>query len=127
MSEVIFRGPGDGEQVGKAQIKAALDEVTIFEYFLEAGGAAGALHQHRGQVDSFYVIEGELEFPIGQDRFQRAPKGLLVLAPPGAVYAFPRAVSQRARFINIHAPGGFEKYIRKLVEVRAEGPVDPGS
>ena len=120
MTEVIFRAPGEGDAVG-LKIRAALDQLTIFEYAVEAGEAPGGVHHHQRHVDSFYVLEGEVEFPIGGDRFQRAPAGSLLVAPPGALHGFPRAVSQAARLINIHAPGGFDRYIRQLAEIRAAG------
>jgi mannose-6-phosphate isomerase-like protein (cupin superfamily) len=66
------------------------------------------------------VLEGELEFQI-DGRAIRAKAGMYVVAPRGAVHAFPIAIGSRARFLNIHAPGGFEHYMRELVAMRARG------
>ena len=51
----------------------------------------------------------------------RATAGTLVTAPRGVVHAFPVAIGARARFLNLHTPGGFEGYLRKLNEMRARG------
>jgi mannose-6-phosphate isomerase-like protein (cupin superfamily) len=66
------------------------------------------------------VIEGELEFNI-DGRAIRAEAGTIVVAPRGAVHAFPVAIGSRARFLNPHTPGGFERYLRELNEMRARG------
>jgi len=37
------------------------------------------------------------------------------------VHAFPVAIGGTARFLNVHAPGGFDRYLRTLNEMRARG------
>jgi len=55
-------------------------------------------------------------------RTVRATAGTLVVAPRGAVHAFPVAIDSRARFLNIHTPNlDFDGYLRKLNEMRARG------
>lgn len=42
------------------------------------------------------------------------------MAPPGAIHAF--AVPERARFLNIHAPGmNFAAYLREIVALSGRG------
>lgn len=41
------------------------------------------------------------------------------------VGAVPRAVSEQAKFLNIHAPSGFENYMRMLAKIRADGQEPP--
>ena len=90
------------------------------EYKLEPGTEPGEPHNHANHTDAFNVIEGELEFVIDGETV-RAPTGTLVVAPRGEVHAFPVAIGGPARFLNIHTPGGFERYMRTLVEMRARG------
>lgn len=66
------------------------------------------------------MLEGELEFQI-DGRAVRASAGSLVVAPQGAVHAFPIAIGSRARFLNLHTPGGFERYLRELTAMRSRG------
>ena len=62
----------------------------------------------------------ELEF-VTDGEALRAPAGTLVVAPRGQVHAFPVAVGGPARFLNVHTPGGFERYMRTLMQMRARG------
>jgi quercetin dioxygenase-like cupin family protein len=118
--DVLTQGREGAEQLGQAVLLAALDDLTVTEYILEPGTEPGDPHYHANHTDSFYVIEGELEFNIDA-RAIRAQAGTIVVAPRGAVHAFPVAIGSRARFLNLHTPGGFERYLRKLNEMRARG------
>src|SRR6266508_1563585 len=79
------------------------------------GGERGAEpHVHLEHTDAFYVLEGELTFRIGPD-FQRtrAPAGTFVAVPPNVIHGFDNDSSERACFLNFHAPsGGFADYLR---------------
>lgn len=121
MTNVFMQGREGAEQLGRAVLLAATDDLVLTEYDLETGTEPGDPHYHANHSDSFYVIEGELEFQI-DGKTVRAKAGTLVVAPRGAVHAFPVAVGSRARFLNIHAPGvGFDRYLRELNEMRARG------
>ena len=109
-----------GEPLGASVLLAAFDDLMLSEYVLEPGTQPGDPHYHANHTDAFYVIEGELEFVIDGEPV-RAPAGTLVVAPRGQVHAFPVAIGGPARFLNIHTPGGFERYMRTLVEMRARG------
>ncbi|MGH2673757.1 MAG: cupin domain-containing protein [Actinomycetota bacterium] len=118
---VLTQGREGAEQLGRAALLAATDDLVLTEYDLEPGTEPGDPHYHANHTDSFYVLEGELEFEI-DGRAVRATAGTLVVAPRGAVHAFPVAIGSRARFINLHTPGvGFDGYLRKLNEMRARG------
>jgi hypothetical protein len=117
---VLIQSRDGAEQLGRAVLLAALDDLTVTEYDLELGMEPGDPHYHANHADSFYVLEGELEFQI-DGRTVRAKAGTLVVAPRGAVHAFPVAIGARARFLNLHTPGGFEVFLRKLNEMRARG------
>jgi quercetin dioxygenase-like cupin family protein len=109
-----------GERLGSSVLLAAFEDLMLSEYLLEPGTRPGDPHYHANHTDAFYVIEGELEFVIEGEPV-RAPAGTLVVAPRGEVHAFPVAVGGPARFLNIHTPGGFERYMRTLMQMRAEG------
>ena len=117
---VHIQGREGGERLGSSVLLAALDDLMLSEYLLEPGTEPGAPHYHANHTDAFYVIEGVLEFVIEGEPV-RATAGTLVVAPRGEVHAFPVAVGGPARFLNIHTPGGFERYMRTLMEMRARG------
>jgi mannose-6-phosphate isomerase-like protein (cupin superfamily) len=117
---VHIRNREGGEPLGSSVLLAAFDDLMLSEYLLEPGTAPGDPHYHADHTDAFYVIEGELEFVVDGDPV-RVPAGTLVVAPRGEVHAFPVAVGGPARFLNIHTPGGFERYMRILIEMRGRG------
>ena len=118
--DVHIRNRDGGEQLGSAVLLAAFDDLMMSEYILEPGTEPGDPHYHANHSDAFYVLEGELEFVI-DGKPVRASAGTLVVAPRGVVHAFPVAIGGTARFLNIHAPGGFDRYLRALSEMRARG------
>ena len=119
MDEPIVLGPGDGERVGVSVVKAARPELSLLEGVVDPGEEVKP-HLHRAQSDSFYVLEGELEFLVG-DRVVAASAGSYVLSPPGVVHGFRNVSGKPARILNIHAPGGFVEYRRELEALRAQG------
>ena len=78
-------------------------------------------HFHKGHSDSFYVLEGEVEFHVGDEVVQRAP-GAYVLAPPHFVHWFRNVSAEPARMLNLHTPGGFARLVRERAELGYAGP-----
>jgi mannose-6-phosphate isomerase-like protein (cupin superfamily) len=124
--EASVRGPAEGELLRKEgrelRIRALWEEMDLLEY--EAGPAyeGAGPHLHKRHVDSFYVLEGELEFTVGGETVRAAP-GTSVSVPPGVVHSFTNARRRPVRFLNIHTPEcGFVDYIRA---VDAGEDVDP--
>ena len=118
--QAIVSGPQDGERQGIGTIRLALDDIYMAVYELEPGSEPGTPHYHARHSDTFYVLDGELEFVI-DGKTVRAKAGTVLAAPRGAIHAFPVAIGGRARFLNMHTPGGFERYIRELTAMRARG------
>ena len=87
-------------------------ELEALEFHCEPGFGPIDPHVHDDHVDSFYVLEGEIEFTLG-DELVRAGPGTFVGAPPGARHGFAIPGPDRTRFLNIHAPGaGFIGRVR---------------
>ena len=117
-SEAIFLLPGEGERLeGKnriATIKIGREELSLIEFELEPGFAGPDPHTHDDHVDSFYVLEGEPEFVVDDDRV-RLGAGSYVAAPVGVVHTFANPGPDRARLLNIHAPSrGFHEFLRRM-------------
>jgi quercetin dioxygenase-like cupin family protein len=118
--EVILRAPGEGETISDRAERTVrillahdLADVTWSRY--EAGEQGPGPHVHRDHTDSFYVLEGELEFGVGpQTTPVRAPAGTFVLVPELVAHTFRNASEARATYLNFHAAsGGFAAYLRK--------------
>ena len=114
MDEPIALTPGGGHP-----LKADRPELTLLEVTFDPGSGVDP-HFHRRHSDSFYVLEGEVEFHVGDKIFTATP-GSYVLAPPTVVHSFRNVSDEPVRMLNLHTPGGFAQYRRELGELRTQG------
>ena len=117
MSEPIAHRAGEG-----VPLKADRPELSLLEVTFDPGSGVDP-HYHKGHSDSFYVLEGEVEFHVGDEVFV-ATQGAYVLAPPNVVHWFRNVSDEPVRMLNLHTPGGFAEYRRRLADLRAQG-VEP--
>lgn len=112
----VLLGPGEGELLegGKRKLYVRYEgpEYEVLEFFCEPGFGPVDPHVHEGHVDSFYVLEGQVDFTIGEEVVRAGP-GTWVAAPPGVRHGFAIPGPENAHFLNIHAPGsGFIDRVR---------------
>jgi quercetin dioxygenase-like cupin family protein len=62
------------------------------------GGEAVPLHRHPNDIESFYVLDGEISFFLDDGLPVRAHTGTFVHVPAGAVHGF-RIESETARYL----------------------------
>jgi mannose-6-phosphate isomerase-like protein (cupin superfamily) len=79
-----------------------VEEIAISEAWTDPGSPSPP-HVHRGQVESFYVLEGEMALTVG-DRELRAEAGTWVQVPPGVPHTISSPDSEPARFLDLHTP-----------------------
>ena len=113
--DAIVSAPGDGERFDRGNlvitIRADLPQLSVNELVFEPPFAVEQ-HHHDDHVDSFYVLEGEVEFALADGPLRAGP-GTFVAAPPGALHGF-RAIDGRVRLLNFHAPdAGFAESVRR--------------
>ena len=116
--EPVVVPPGDGERLtGRkrmAIVKASLSELTLSVFELESGFEGPEPHQHDDHVDSFYVLEGDVEFVLGEEPVRAGP-GTFFAAPPGIVHTFTNPGPAGARLLNMHSPdAGFADRLRDM-------------
>ena len=107
--------PGEGETLRPGfEIKVALPELVVTEAVYAPGARGPDPHVHHDHADSFFVLEGQLEWRIGPDLEPRAGSaGSFVSVPPDVLHTFHNPGPGDTRFLNLHAPGlGFERYLR---------------
>jgi mannose-6-phosphate isomerase-like protein (cupin superfamily) len=118
LSEAVVSAPGEGERLVSgnraAMLKAALPEICFSEFELNGRFDGPDLHHHDAQVDSFYVLDGEVEITV-EDSRQVAGRETLASIPRGVRHTFAHPGPGRARLLNIHAPdGGFGEFLRRI-------------
>jgi mannose-6-phosphate isomerase-like protein (cupin superfamily) len=81
----------------------------------EREGSGPPRHVHAQHDELWYVLEGSFTFALGEREFQ-AGAGEVVIGPRGVPHTF-RADTPRSRLLDIHTPGGFDRFF-----VHAGGP-----
>ena len=69
-------------------------------------------HFHTCEDESFFILEGEIEFQAGADKFI-AGAGELVVLPKGVPHSF-NLVSETAKALLLITPAGFETVFREF-------------
>jgi quercetin dioxygenase-like cupin family protein len=83
-----------------------------------APGFDTGLHVHERLEETWYVLDGELEFQLG-DETVRAPAGATVFVPPQVPHAFANRGDAPARFLLILSPPTHDRYFDELAEILA--------
>ena len=82
------------------------------------------LHVHERLEETWYVLDGELEFQVGDETFCAAA-GASVFVPPQVPHAFANRGRTPAKFLLILSPPGHDRYFDELAEILAiDGPPD---
>ena len=107
-----MRGSGSRQATGSLLVKAVLPHICFLEFAYDGPRDGPPLHDHDDQVDSFYVLDGEIEFEVEGSVHAGGP-GTLASIPRGLCHTFRHTHDGRARVLNIHAPDrGFGDFIR---------------
>lgn len=80
------------------------------------------LHKHEKDVESFYVLEGEVSFFLNGEPGVRAIAGAFVHIPEGTVHGF-RVESETVRYLILTTPHHAEFY-RAITLPSLEATVD---
>ncbi len=75
-------------------------------------GSEPPLHVHHTSDETFFVLEGEMHFMVG-DEIVKAPAGSVVFAPRGVPHTF-KIKSPQVRALTICTPAGFEEWFRTM-------------
>lgn len=115
-ADAVFAVPADAEtlehEASSHRILCDLPRLTAIDMTFRPEFEGVDPHTHADHVDAFYVLEGQVEFRVG-DEPQVAGPGTFVAAPPGSVHGFRNAGPEPIRLLNLHAPpGGFVDRLR---------------
>jgi len=94
---------------------------TLFDTYVEPGGAVAAAHVHPYQTEIFTVVEGRLGVKRGREKLELAP-GQVALIDPGTPHKFWNAGDETLRFrAEVRPALDFESLIETMFTLAAEG------
>jgi quercetin dioxygenase-like cupin family protein len=96
---------------------------SMFDWMIPAGFATGR-HVHRVQEETFYLLEGECEWHVG-DKTIRATPGTYLFIPPGVPHNITNVSEKPARVLMTVSPPGHDHYFEELAKLAAQGAPDP--
>jgi quercetin dioxygenase-like cupin family protein len=125
-SAPVIRAPADNRGVtlgGHPMVFLVTGEDTrhtsMFDWTIPAGFATG-LHVHRVQEETFYMLEGECEWKVG-DQVVRATPGTFLFVTPGVPHNITNIIASPARVLMTVSPPGHEHYFKRLSELALQG------
>jgi quercetin dioxygenase-like cupin family protein len=77
-------------------------------------------HVHRQEDETFYVLEGEFAFALGDTTVQ-ATAGSVVHGPRNVLHSFTNVSTLSGRMLVIVTPAGFEAFVDEAGEETIEG------
>ncbi len=95
---------------------------------VELTGDGPPQHIHKTEDETFYVLEGEVKFLLG-DNTSIAKAGTFVYIPRGVRHAFCRIDKKNAKLLATFTPAGFEKFFEDAIDLDVtdtEAYVDKG-
>lgn len=86
-------------------------------------GYAGPPHVHHHEDETFYTVEGELEYTIGDETIT-GTAGTIVHGPKGVPHSFSNETSNEAVALTWVHPAGFEEFMARAAPPLVD-PADP--
>lgn len=129
-SQPVVLSPAEGEKfpAGPFDITTRVSGAQtggLFEmYVLQLGQATVDYHVHRTMDETLYVLEGDITFRVGAERFTR-PAGSVAFVPRGIHHGFENRGPGKARVLILFTPArGQDDYFRGLVRLFAAPALD---
>ena len=101
---------GQGEPMSwftaQFQLKASDAQIGLME-LKGSPGVEPPMHVHRNEDEWYYLLDGEVTFHVGKEKYEGGP-GSLVFLPRAVPHTFSIR-TPTARMLLINAPGGFER------------------
>jgi quercetin dioxygenase-like cupin family protein len=129
-AKAVIQMPGEAKEVvlsGHPMAFLVTGEDTkhtsMFDWTMPPRFSTG-LHVHRTQEETFYVLDGECDWQVGDRRIHATP-GTFVFIPPGVPHNIANATDKPARVLMTVSPPGHENYFEELAKaVSRDTPPD---
>jgi quercetin dioxygenase-like cupin family protein len=120
--DLLYRPAGDGATfIGPGDVYRFLvtgaesgGEYFAMEAIVPPGGGPPP-HIHRNEDETFYIVEGECDFLLGEETITGGA-GDFVSVPRGTVHRFHNAGSTLTRMILTFTPAGIEHFFEETLE-----------
>ena len=96
---------------------------AMWEAIVPPGGGPPP-HIHSREEESFYILEGEITFTVGEEKIV-ATAGMFANMPVGSLHSFKNTSDKLARMIISVAPAGLEKMFFEVGQPVAFGDEPP--
>jgi mannose-6-phosphate isomerase-like protein (cupin superfamily) len=130
MAESVRFSEGEGDSVSLRgtevtfKVKSDQAEGASCTEWLAAPGFDTGLHVHERLEETWYVLDGELEFRVGDETFSAA-SGACVFVPARVSHAFANRSQAPAKFLLMLSPPTHDRYFVELAEILGRtGPPD---
>ena len=126
--EPTVRHPGEGRIIGVvgdiyrflATGEDTNGKYAMWEAIVPPSGGPPP-HIHSREEESFYILEGEITFQIGDQRLV-ATAGMFANMPVGSLHSFKNETGTAAKMLISVAPAGLEQMFFEVGQ-----PVEPGA
>jgi quercetin dioxygenase-like cupin family protein len=81
------------------------------------------LHLHRQHAETFYILDGQVDFYIDGD-WMTATAASTVHIPPGIVHAVTLEAGRTGKMLMIFQPAGFDRYLAELAAMSPQQLAD---
>ena len=122
---VVLPGSGDqlniagSETLHKIKSSATNSAFSVME-FVTPPGKGVALHVHEREDELVYLLEGEIEVTLGNQKMKAVP-GVMALLPRGIPHGFTNIGNTPSRLLDTILPGQFDNYFVELAALYAAG------
>jgi len=117
---IIHLEPGEGDAfsaVGDVYRNLALGQQTGGVYTLHeirvSPNNGPPPHIHSREDESFFVLEGEVDFQVGDEKITARP-GTFIQGPRGIAHSFKNNTQRPARLLVFVTPAGFENFVHEF-------------
>jgi quercetin dioxygenase-like cupin family protein len=134
-TKIIHLRPGEGDAfsaVGDVYRILASSRQTGDVYSLSeirvSPNNGPPLHIHSREDESFFVLEGEIEFQVGDEKITAWP-GTFIQGPRGVAHSFKNNTQLPARMLVFVTPPKFENFFNEFAQPIAsfDSPAIPAS
>lgn len=115
-------GPIEEALGQRRAMRVATDAAAVIEEWIPEGSGP-PLHIHRGEVETFLLLEGRLRFRADEETFEAEP-GAVVVIPPGTPHAFRGLGPGEARALIQLTPGRAAGFFSAVASERLSIPAD---